>query len=266
MKKHDRSCTRWIGCLSLTAFFFCAQSARAEGLPDPLGLRASCAAPQPKADLNSLAEISPEKLAAETVEFFRRSVAATVVIEVARCGKEKDCVRTKANGTGTVVSGDGLVLTAFHVVEDATAIRAVFRAVDADGYLVLTGRTRKATVVAVSPDKDVALLRLEPDDQPFPHMAIECRWQAGQRSPLWHFGQRSGRAFGRVTFKTTSSAGIAGVYETDAAARHGDSGGPFVRASGSLVGILLSINDAGKSYYMPAADAIAALEKGIVAR
>jgi S1-C subfamily serine protease len=97
-------------------------------------------------------------------------------------------------------------------------------------------------------------------------MPIECRWQAGQRSPLWHFGQRSGWSFGRVTFKTTSSAGIAGVYETDAAALHGDSGGPFVRSSGSLVGILLSINGAGKSYYMPAADAVAALEKGIVAR
>jgi len=247
-------------CLSAFALISSPVRAQVTDLFDPLGLRASCASATKAAPQDPAAWLDPAKIAADAQAFLRRSISATVVLEVSRCNDKGACVGLKNNGTGTVVSDDGLVLTAFHVVKDTIAVRATFRDVDADGYLVVTSREVGATVVAVAPKADVALLRLEPSLEPYPHMQIECLWQADKRTPVWHFGQRSGWGFGRVTFKTTLAVDIAGVYETDAKAQLGDSGGPFVRSTGALIGILLSING-GKTYYMPVMDAIAALEK-----
>ncbi len=258
MKNDIRIFVVSLGCMMAVSLICLSPAARAEDLPDPLKLRAECAAPEPKRDPLDLDIPTPEQLVARSQAVQRQSVAAAVIIEITDCDRP-DCVPA-TNGTGTVVSEDGLVLTAYHVVDDAVTVRVVFRAIDADGYIVRTGRVVKGKVVVFSKKKDVALLRLEADGQPFPHLAIECQWQAGYRSPLWHFGQKSGRAHGLVTYKTTSSVNIEGVYETDAPAKLGDSGAPFVRSTGSLVGILLSINGGGKSYYMPAADAISALE------
>jgi len=260
MKNDARYAVVQMVFLTVIGLILYAPSAQAQGLPDPLKLRAQCAAPEPERDPMDMSLPTPEEIVIRAQAFQRQSVAAAAIVEIANCDRP-DCV-PQTNGTGAVVSADGLMLTAYHVIDDAVTIRIAFRTIDADGYIVRTGRTVAAKVVTFSRKKDVALLRLEPDGQPFPHMAIECRWQAGNRSPLWHFGQKSGRSFGRVTFKTTSSVGIEGVYETDALARLGDSGGPFVRSTGSLVGILLSISGGDKSYYMPAADAIVALENG----
>ncbi len=242
------------------AFFALAPARADEPRPDPLGIRAACvrttdAAPQ---DLDDW--IFKEDFEAEATAFLRRAINATVILTVAACDRDM-CDGLKPTGTGVVVSDDGLVLTAFHVVRDKTVVKAVFRSVDADGYVTVTTRATTASVVAVAPDKDVALLRLKADPAGYPHLPIDCRWQAPKRAPVWHFGQRSGWAFGRVTLQSTVSVEIAGVYETDARARPGDSGAPFTKTTGELIGILLSRNGDDRSYYMPVADAIAALEK-----
>lgn len=249
----------------LIAFFSTMPAVRAEPLPDPLGIRASCvrtpnAAPR-ELDIWSLGE----NFEAEATAFLRRSIGATVVLTVASCDLDV-CGGWSPTGTGVVVSGDGLVLTAFHVIKDAAVIKATFRSVDADGYVTLTTRVVAAQVVAVAPDKDVALLQLKKGTADYPHMPLDCRWQAPKRSPIWHFGQKSGWEYGRVTLQSTVSVEIAGVYETDARARPGDSGAPFTKTSGELIGILLSRHGDSRSYYMPVADAIAALEKAAAAR
>ncbi len=242
------------------AFFPLLAAGADEPRPDPLGLRAACVRTADAAPQDAAAWILEKDFAAEAANFLRRSIGATVVLTVAACDRDI-CDSLSPIGTGVVVTGDGLVLTAFHVVRDAVVVKATFRSVDADGRLTLTTRTVPARVVAVAPDKDVALLRLKADPAGYPHLSIDCRWQAPKRAPVWHFGQKSGWAHGRVTLQSTVAVEIAGVYETDAIARLGDSGAPFTKATGELIGILLSRHGDGRSYYMPVADAIAALEK-----
>ena len=262
----NRSCLSWLGPPALViALFSTVTAVQAQTRPDPLGLRASCAAPASAAPQDLEAWILKDDVEAEAADFLRRSIGATVVLTVATCDRDM-CDGLSPIGTGAVVSGGGLVLTAFHVIKDAAVIKATFRSVDADGYVTLTTRVVPARVVAVAPDKDVALLQLKKETAEYPHMPLDCRWQAPKRSPIWHFGQKSGWEYGRVTLQSTVSVDIAGVYETNARARPGDSGAPFTKTTGELIGILLSRDGDDRSYYMPVADAIAALEKAAAAR
>jgi len=255
-----------MGLLALAiAFLSTVPAAAAETLPDPLGLRAGCIQKKalPPEELKTLL-IADGTALSQALAFMRPAVRATVILTTAACEQDV-CDKLSPSGTGVVVSSSGLVLTAFHVIRDTAVIKATFRDVDADGYMVTTARTVRAKVIAVAPDKDVALLQLiEKSD--YPHLPIDCRWQALRRSPVWHFGQKSGWGFGQVTLQSTVSIDISGVYETTAQARPGDSGAPFVKTTGELIGILLSRKGDDRSYYMPVADAIAALEKAAAAR
>lgn len=258
---HEYRWFRLTGPLPLAALLLLsAATVQAAALPDPLGIRAGCVREPTAAPQDFEVWLKTGDVAAEGIAFLTRSINATVRLETASCEQDM-CDEMRGTGTGVVVSADGLVLTAYHVIRNATVIRGTFRSVNADGYVILTDRKAAARVVAVAPDKDVALLQLVTDPAGYPHMPIDCRWQAPKRAQVWHFGQKSGWEHGRVTFQSTVSVEIAGVYETDAQARPGDSGAPFVKTTGELIGILLSKNGTSKSYYMPVADAIAALEK-----
>jgi serine protease Do len=136
-------------------------------------------------------------------------------------------------GSGVIVSPDGYVLTANHVVSDAQEIM-----VGLDTEL----RKYKAKKVGTDPGTDVALLKIEEKNLPAIKFADSDNARAGD------IVLAVGNPFGlrqTVTMGIISAIGRGGVgivdYEnfiqTDAAINMGNSGGALVDIKGQLLGI-----------------------------
>jgi|SRR5581483_1278149 len=145
-------------------------------------------------------------------------------------------------GSGFIVSQDGLVLTNKHVVSDAQA-----------DYTVLTndGQKYSASVVALDPVQDLAVIKIKSDNK-FPAITI------GDSSSI-QIGQGAiaiGNALGE--FRNTVSVGVVSglgrsisasdsgggssenldnIIQTDAAINPGNSGGPLLNLRGEVIGI-----------------------------
>ncbi len=149
----------------------------------------------------------------------------------------------RGEGTGFIISKEGLILTNRHVVEDEDA-----------EYTVVTTDNRKfdATVLARDPIQDLAVLKIEGED--FPAVAL------GDSSAI-RIGQTAiaiGNALGEL--RDTASVGIISgvgrqvtarggrtmevlddVIQTDAAINFGNSGGPLLNLKGEVIGINTAI-------------------------
>ncbi|WP_344017246.1 S1C family serine protease, partial [Microlunatus capsulatus] len=170
-------------------------------------------------------------------------------------------------GTGIVLTADGEVLTNYHVVEGATAIRVT---------VASTGRSYPAEVVGHSAVADVALLRLDrasglttaalDDDALAVGDAVTAVGNAGGTGTLT-------AADGTVTALdasiTTAAEGsvaseeLTGLVETDADVVPGDSGGPLLDAEGEVVGLDTAASSGGEidGYAVPVEDALAVVEQ-----
>lgn len=143
-------------------------------------------------------------------------------------------------GTGFIVSKDGLVLTNRHVVSIE----------DAD-YTVLTNDGRKfpATVLAIDPGQDLAIIKIESKENfPIVSLGNSDNLEIGQTviaigNSLGEFrntvsvGVISG--LGRTV--TASGGGIVetltDIIQTDAAINKGNSGGPLLNLKGEVIGV-----------------------------
>ncbi|SDS17348.1 serine protease, S1-C subfamily, contains C-terminal PDZ domain [Friedmanniella luteola] len=170
-------------------------------------------------------------------------------------------------GTGIVLTSTGEILTNYHVVEGATAIRVT---------VASTGDTYTAEVVGHSAGADVALLQLDgasglttaavDDDTLAAGDAVTAVGNAGGTGTLT-------AADGTVTALeasiTTAAEGsvagerLTGLIETDADVVAGDSGGPLVDAEGEVVGIdtAASSGTAIDGYAIPIEDALAVVDQ-----
>jgi serine protease Do len=148
--------------------------------------------------------------------------------------------RARAEGSGVIVSDDGLVLTNNHVVENASEVLVT----------LADGREQRARVLGVDPKTDVAVLDIEGTD--LPHVA------AGDSDAVkvGEFALAIGNPFGvgqTVTLGIISAVGRGELgivdYEdflqTDAAINPGNSGGALVNARGELIGIATAILTGG---------------------
>ena len=162
----------------------------------------------------------------------------------------------RGTGTGFVWDQAGHVVTNFHVVEGADELEV--RLID--------GSTRRARVVGVAPDKDVAVLSLEnPGGASLRPVAL------GSSSDL-RVGQKVlaiGNPFGldhTLTSGIVSALGreirarngrvIEGVIQTDAAINPGNSGGPLLDSAGRVIGVNTAIysetgSNAGIGFAVP---------------
>ncbi|GAA4862943.1 hypothetical protein GCM10023403_29610 [Pseudonocardia benzenivorans] len=161
-------------------------------------------------------------------------------------------VRTEGEGSGMILSADGLILTNNHVVADAAnggTVTAVFQ----------DGRSAPATIVGRDPSSDVAVVRASNVHGLTP---IELGNSDGVRvgQPVVAFGSPLGLG-GTVTTGIISAldraVGVGGdalsgsdptvfsALQTDAAINPGNSGGPLVDMQGRVIGINSAIATTG---------------------
>jgi len=150
----------------------------------------------------------------------------------------------EARGSGFIVSQDGDILTAAHVVEGTTQPQVSF----------VDGRRRPATIVVSDERHDVALLHIDEDGLPALYMASTGSLPIGTEVAVLGYplnismeamGFRGltptlaqGIIAARQTVKPTPLSRPMSVLQIDANLNPGHSGGPvFIRSTGEVVGI-----------------------------
>ncbi len=142
-------------------------------------------------------------------------------------------------GTGFIISEDGLILTNKHVVKDENADYTVF---------LSGGEKFEAEVLARDPMQDIAVLKIEGDEFPTVRIGDSDTVRLGQTAIA------IGNALGE--FQNTVSTGVISgtgrrivarggytvevlddVLQTDAAINFGNSGGPLLNIKGEVIGI-----------------------------
>jgi S1-C subfamily serine protease len=146
-----------------------------------------------------------------------------------------------AVGAGVIVNDQGTILTANHVVSDASAIRVTF----ADAS------TAEATVVSRQPELDIAVL--QPDHVPPTVVAATLGNPAAMHvgseayivgNPFGLYGSLSAgvvSGLDRSFQMPNSNQVIKGLIQVDAAVNPGNSGGPLVDRDGHVVGIVTAL-------------------------
>ncbi|HEY7133289.1 MAG TPA: trypsin-like peptidase domain-containing protein [Candidatus Limnocylindrales bacterium] len=147
----------------------------------------------------------------------------------------------EALGTGVVVSDAGAILTALHVVSDATSIKLTF----ADGTVA------HGTVVSRVPESDIAVV--QPDALPKTLIPATLGNPAAMHvgseayvvgNPFGLYGSLSAGVVSGLdrTFQLPNSDTVVkGLIQVDAAVNPGNSGGPLVDRDGRVVGIVTAL-------------------------
>ncbi len=137
----------------------------------------------------------------------------------------------RGQGSGFIISGDGLILTNAHVVRDAKEVTVKLS----------DRREYAAKVLGVDAVTDVAVLRIDAKDLPVVRLGDPKRLDVGDPvmaigSP---FGFEQSATQGIVSAKGRSLPGDAVVpfIQTDVAVNPGNSGGPLFDGNGEVVGI-----------------------------
>jgi S1-C subfamily serine protease len=153
-----------------------------------------------------------------------------------------------AEGTGMVISSNGLVLTNNHVIDEATSVSAT---------LVVSGKVYSARVVGYDSTDDVALLQLQNasglktvslgnSSQVKVGDAVLALGNAGGRGGLPSPAQGTINALNRTIQASDQDANTSetlhGMLQTDAGIVEGDSGGPLVNSSGEVIGMDTAAN------------------------
>jgi serine protease Do len=140
-------------------------------------------------------------------------------------------------GSGVIISSDGYILTANHVVSGADELKVTFAADDKKEYT--------AKVIGTDPQTDVAVLKIDAAGLPAITLADSDQLEIGDvvlaiGNP---FGVGQTVTMGIVSGLGRHGYGVNGVHgfenfiQTDAAINPGNSGGALVDAEGRLIGI-----------------------------
>ncbi|MEO8024276.1 Do family serine endopeptidase [Polaromonas sp.] len=146
-------------------------------------------------------------------------------------GKSEQEVPTRGQGSGFIVSADGIILTNAHVVRDAKEVT-----------VKLTDRREyRAKVLGADLRTDIAVLRIEANNLPVVTLGKTSELKVGE----WVLA--IGSPFG---FENTVTAGVVSAkgrslpddstvpfIQTDVAVNPGNSGGPLFNTRGEVVGI-----------------------------
>ncbi|HTE40428.1 MAG TPA: trypsin-like peptidase domain-containing protein [Steroidobacteraceae bacterium] len=186
-----------------------------------------------------------------TIDLFERSKASVVYIttrqQVMDVWTRNVMTVPQGTGSGFVWDDNEHVVTNMHVI--AGASEAWVRLSD--------GRDYKASLVGVSPDHDLAVLRIEvPDNRPAPlPIGASHDLKVGQR--VYAIGNPFGLDWTLTTgivsaldrsLSAENGATIEHLVQTDAAINPGNSGGPLLDSAGRLIGINTAIYSPSGAY------------------
>ncbi len=154
-------------------------------------------------------------------------------------------------GSGVILTRSGYILTNNHVVEGA----------DADGIRVRLSDTRDLSAKLIGTDRytDLAVIKVEADDLPVPRIGNSDAVEVGHivfavGNPLGltsTMTQGIVSALGRqisIIDDEGTGYGIENFIQTDAAVNPGNSGGPLIDISGSVIGINTAIATTNQRY------------------
>jgi S1-C subfamily serine protease len=182
--------------------------------------------------------------ASSLAELFDRVDPAVVEIATIQevISDEGPATRTRAGGLGSgfLISDDGLIMTAAHVVQMAedVAVRWV------------TGEVGKAVIVSSNTNADVAIIRAEevPDSVEPLTLADSDRVRVGDKvfiigAPMTYAHSLT---VGHVSARRTPKDLFGGIepvelLQTDAAINEGNSGGPMFNMDGEVIGVVSHI-------------------------
>lgn len=140
-------------------------------------------------------------------------------------------------GSGVIISSDGYILTANHVVSGADELKVTLAADDKKEYT--------ARVIGTDPQTDVAVLKIDATGLPAVTLADSDQLEIGD--VVLAMGNPFGvgqtvtmgiiSGLGRHGYGVNGANGYENFIQTDAAINPGNSGGALVDAEGRLVGI-----------------------------
>jgi serine protease Do len=137
----------------------------------------------------------------------------------------------RGQGSGFIISADGLILTNAHVIDNADEVTVKLN----------DRREYRAKVLGSDAATDVAVLKIDASDLPFVAIGDPEKLGVGDHvlaigSP---FGLEQSATAGIVSAKSRSLSGDGYVpfIQTDVAVNPGNSGGPLFDANGNVVGI-----------------------------
>jgi len=175
-------------------------------------------------------------------KIYKKVKPSVVVIETKQIIKEAENLRTKKEGIGSgfLISDDGLVMTASHVVQTADSIMVRF----------FDGQTVSANVIASEPAADVSLLKVAqvPDNAMAARLGDSDEVEVGDQ--IFIVGAPHGLTYtltaGHIsarhdTYTLPGKMWLAEFFQTDAAVNEGNSGGPMFNMNGEVIGIVSHI-------------------------
>ncbi len=138
-------------------------------------------------------------------------------------------------GSGVIVTKDGYILTNNHVVDNAREVKVTLN----------DGRVLKAKVVGKDPESDLAVIKIDAQDQPAIAFADSSQCEVGDVVLAVGNPFAIGQSVTMGIISATGRASMGLKYEdfiqTDAAINPGNSGGALVDAEGRLIGINTAI-------------------------
>jgi S1-C subfamily serine protease len=170
---------------------------------------------------------------AVSVGVYQKILPSLVYVEARTSGDDG------AQGSGVIVNEQGQILTALHVVRDATAIRVTF-----------TDGTRSAAeIVGADPDHDIAVLESEVGPEVIVPAVLGGGIRIGDEafpvgSPLGFVSSiTAGVVSGldRTIARQDGGGELTGLIQFDAAVNPGSSGGPLLDRDGQVVGIVTAL-------------------------
>jgi S1-C subfamily serine protease len=186
-----------------------------------------------------------------TIDLFHS--AASSVVYITSVAVERDAFTMnvfeipQGAGSGFIWDENGYIVTNFHVIQNAAGARITLS----------DHSTWEAKLVGAEPDKDIAVLRIDPSGKRTPPIRIGTSkdLRVGQR--VYAIGNPFGfdhtlttgviSGLGRE-IKSVTDRPIQGVIQTDAAINPGNSGGPLLDSAGRLIGMNTAIVSPSGSY------------------
>ena len=149
-------------------------------------------------------------------------------------------------GTGVIVNMSGAILTALHVVDDASTIKLSF----------VDGTRSNGQIVSEDPDNDIAVLVPERPPQPIVPAVLGGAGQIGDDAyavghPLGFVGSMSSGVISGLDRSIEAPNGkvLRGLIQFDAAVNPGSSGGPLLNRGGQVIGIVTGLANPARDGY-----------------